>query len=208
MPVIIAILNQKGGAGKTTLSTNIACAIHQRGGNVLLVDSDPQGSSRDWKSVGESPLPVIGLDRPTLAKDLPAVTHGYDIVIIDGAPQLKDRAASAVKVAHAVLIPMQPSPYDIWAASDLIDIIKARQEVTDGQLKAAFVISRAIKNTTLTGEIHEVLQDYGLPVLKHGTTQRVAYAKSAAPGASVLDWNDPQAKTEINDLVDELEAWL
>ena len=69
--------------------------------------------------------------------------------VIDGAPQIADLAVSAIKAANLVLIPVQPSPYDIWAASDLVELVKQRIEVTDGRLRAAFVISRLIKGTRL-----------------------------------------------------------
>ncbi len=143
MTTVIAILNQKGGSGKTTIATNLAHALERSEGKVLLVDSDPQGSSRDWNEAnGGSILPVVGLDRETLAKDLQAISIGYDWIVIDGAPQIAKLSAAAVKVADLVVIPVQPSPYDIWACADLVDIIVARRSVTDGKPKAVFVIWR------------------------------------------------------------------
>ncbi len=85
-----------------------------------------------------------------------------------------------------MVIPCQPSLYDIWAASDLVDVIKARQDVTDGLSKAAFLVSRAIKNTKLGAEILEALEGYELPILKSQTTQRVAYPTTASEGKTVF----------------------
>src|SRR5699024_1891746 len=114
---VIAVLNQKGGSGKTTIATHLARAFQLEGSDVLLVDSDPQGSARDWAAVDENqPVPVVGIDRPTIARDLKSVAR-KDLVVIDGAPQAADLAISAIKAATAILIPVQPSPYDIWAAS-------------------------------------------------------------------------------------------
>lgn len=198
MVYVIALLNQKGGSGKTTIASNLAHAFRLDGEKVLLVDSDPQGSLRDWNEANEGELlPVVGLDRETLPKDLKAVTEGYDVAIIDGAPQIAKMSAAAVKAADLVLIPVQPSPYDIWACADLVDVIKARQEVTDGQPLAAFVISRAIKNTKLSGEIEKALTDYELPVLKASTTQRVAYPTTAAGGLTVMQEPKSPAALEI-----------
>jgi len=209
MSVVIAVLNQKGGAGKTTLSTNIATELYRQGAKVLLVDSDPQGSARDWNAAGEdNPVPVVGLDRPTLAKDLSAVSQGYDVVVIDGAPQIKDLAAAAIRVADAVLIPVQPSPYDIWAAADLVELIKIRQEILEGKLQAAFVVSRAIQNTRLCKEVFEALRGYSMDIFAASTSQRVAYAASAAEGLSVYDTNDNKAKQEITNIVKELMQWV
>ena len=188
MSKIIAVLNQKGGAGKTTLATNLSRALQENNKRVLLIDSDPQGSARDWNTAGDGEIvSVIGLDRPTLSKDIQSIKENSDWIVIDGAPQIAELSVSAIKCADVILIPVQPSPYDVWACEDLVDVIKARQEVTEGSPKAAFVISRAIKNTQLSKEISDALKDYDLPVFENYTSQRVIYAKSAAAGSTVLD---------------------
>ena len=194
----IAILNQKGGSGKTTLSTNLALALVRDNYQVLLIDSDPQGSLRDWNEANDAELiPVIGLDRETLPKDLKAVCNGYDFVVIDGAPQIAKMSAAAVKAADLVLIPVQPSPYDIWACADLVDIIQARQSVTNGFPLSYFVVSRAIKNTKLSEEILTALSGYELPIFKSRTTQRVAYPTTASLGLTVFQEPLSQAASEI-----------
>ena len=210
MSKIIAVLNQKGGAGKTTLSTNLARALQLDGDKVLLIDSDPQGSARDWNAAGNGELlPVVGLDRPTLAKDIQAIQDNQDWLIIDGAPQIAELAVAAIKCADMILIPVQPSPYDVWACEDLVDIIKTRQEVTNGKPKAAFIISRVIKNTQLSKEIGEALEGYGLPVFKNFTSQRVIYPKSAATGSTVLDAEGAtDAAAEIRAIAQELKEFL
>lgn len=207
--MIIGILNQKGGAGKTTISVNLARALQKEGQKVLLVDSDPQGSARDWHAAGNGELiTVVGLDRPTLDKDIKAMANGYDWILIDGAPQLAEMAVSAIKCSDIILIPVQPSPYDIWATEDLVDVIKARQQVTDGCPKAAFVISRQITNTNLGKEIRDVLMGYELPVFKNGTFQRIIYAKTAANGSTVLDTEpNGEAANEIKELIKELKEF-
>lgn len=206
--MIICILNQKGGAGKTTIAVNLARALRLSGESVLLVDSDPQGSARDWHAAGDGDfLTVVGLDRPTLSKDIQELSKGYDWVIVDGAPQLENMAVAAIKCADLVLIPVQPSPYDVWATEDLVEVVKARQEITEGRPKAAFVISRQIPNTNLGKEIRDTLSSYDLPVLEHGTFQRVIYAKSAAIGSTVLDLEPKgDASKEIKALALELRG--
>jgi len=206
---VIAVLNQKGGSGKTTIATHLARALQLDGAEVLLVDSDPQGSARDWAAVREDqPLTVVGIDRPTIDRDIKQVAR-KDFVVIDGAPQAADLAVSAIKAASFVLIPVQPSPYDIWAAADLVELVKQRIEVTDGKLQAAFVVSRAIKGTKIGAEVADALAGYGLPVLESRITQRVSYPGTAASGSTVLDAEpDGDAAAEVRALAAEIKQKL
>ena len=88
---IISVLNPKGGCGKTTISTNLARALHDRGQSVLIVDSDPQGSARDWHAANEdNPIELVALDRPNNVKTLRRMAANYDCVVIDGAAKLED----------------------------------------------------------------------------------------------------------------------
>jgi len=132
-----------------------------------------------------------------------------DFVVVDGAPQAADLAVSAIKAATFVLIPVQPSPYDIWATEDLVNLVKQRIEVTDNKLKAAFVVSRAIKGTKIGAEVESALAGYGLPILPTRITQRVIYPVTAARGTTVLD-SEPngEAAREINELVKQIEQLL
>ncbi len=206
---VIAVLNQKGGSGKTTIATHLARALQLAGADVLLVDSDPQGSARDWAAVREDqPLTVVGIDRPTIDRDLKQVAR-KDFVVIDGAPQAADLAVSAIKAADFVLIPVQPSPYDIWATADLVDLVKQRIEVTDGRLQAAFVVSRAIKGSRIGGEVTEALAGYGLPILASRITQRVSYPGTAAAGTTVMESEpDSDAAAEVHALATEIKQKL
>lgn len=207
--VVIAVLNQKGGSGKTTIATHLARALQMDGANVVLVDSDPQGSARDWAAVREDqPLLVVGIDRPTIERDLKALGN-KDFVVIDGAPQAADLAVSAIKSANIILIPVQPSPYDIWATADLVELVKSRIELTDGKLQAAFVVSRAIKGTKIGIEIDAALQGYCLPVLETRITQRVIYPSTAANGTTVLDEEpDGDAAKECRALAQAVKSMI
>lgn len=206
LPYVVSFLNQKGGAGKTTLATNIATKLLQVE-HVLLVDSDKQGSARDWHASGTSELAVIGLDRPTIAKDLKKISNGFDWVIIDGVPQLDDMAKETIKCSDLVIIPVQPSPYDIWATVDLIKIIK-RLQVTEDKPKAYFCINRKIPNTTLGREVFTALEDMDLPVMISSTTQRIAYINGVSRGETVFDTKDLQAKNEITNIANEIKKIL
>jgi chromosome partitioning protein len=202
----IAVLNQKGGAGKTTLSLHIAHSLVLREFKVLLVDADPQGSSRDWAAAreGEGLFSVIGLDRPVIHKELPKLSEGFDWVVIDGAPRVTDLTRSAIMAADLVLIPIQPSPLDIWAAHEVIELIQ-EAAIYKPDLSAAFVINRKIVNTAIVKETAEVLKQYEVTILDSSISQRVAFAEALSIGSTVLETspNSPAAD-EIRSLVDEI----
>lgn len=207
---IVAVLNEKGGCGKTTIATNLARGLQLEGLDVLIVDSDVQGSARDWgaaQSEVDTPV-VVGMDRPVLHKDIPKIEGGNDVVVIDGAARAETMQTSAIKAADLVLIPVQPSAYDIWSSETLVDLVRARQEVV-GKPEAAFVVSRQIVGTNLAGEAQEALESFDLPVLEGRTAQRVIYAEAASEGLSVLDV-DPSSKaaTEVRQIVDDTLAIL
>lgn len=207
---VIAVLNSKGGSGKSTLATNLARSIQLRGKDVLLVDSDPQGTARDWRDMQDEEdfPPVVGMDRATLHKDLKKVSDSFDHIVIDGAARLQEIVASAVKASDLVLIPVQPSAADLWATEGLIELIQTRQQVTGGKPRAAFVVSRQIVGTTLAGEIGDVLEEYGVPMLEGRTSQRVAYTEALNLGLSVLDLNGAEkAANEIRMITDEVLQW-
>jgi len=204
--MIISFQNQKGGVGKTTLSINVAAALALTGLRVLIVDSDPQGSVRDWASVREDtpPFHVIGMDRPTIHRDLPAMTENYDHIIIDAPPRVSELARSAILASDCVVIPVQPSPYDVWAAKEIVAIIN-EAAVFKENIKSVFVINRKITNTAIGREVKDALQVYNLPVLDAQVCQRVLFAESAATGKTIFEV-DPlsQAAVEIQTLTNEI----
>ena len=191
MASVIAVLNSKGGTGKTTLATNLAGWLHHGGARVLVVDTDPQGSARDWhhaRPEGVELPAVVAMDRPTVHREIGSIGAPYDFVVIDGAAKLEQVAASALKAADLVLIPVQPSGFDLWAVADLVDAVHVRREVTDGRPQAAFVVSRQVAGTHLAAEVAEALGGLGLPVFAGRTSQRVAYAEAAQSGLTVTDY--------------------
>jgi chromosome partitioning protein len=204
---IIAVLNQKGGVGKTTLSIHIATALASDGRTrVLLIDADPQGSALDWSAQrAAAPLfPVIGLPKPTLHREMAALSKGYDWVIIDGPPRVNELARSAIAASDAVLIPVQPSPFDVWAAQDIIDIVN-ECAVHKPDQQTRFVINRQFPNTTLGIEVKDALASFNVPMMMSVIRNRTEYAKAAKNGLTAIETepNGPAAR-EIASLVQEL----
>ena len=208
--MILAFLNQKGGVGKTTLAVHVAAALARNGARVLLIDADPQGSALDWATcrAADSLFPVIGFPKPKLHKEVPAHVPHYDYILIDGPPRVNELARSAIMAADLVVIPVQPSPYDVWAAKDIVDLIHDATTYREN-IKSVFVINRRIVNTAIGRDVAEALAGYDIPVLATQIGQRVAFAESAANGSTVLeDAPGSLASKEILALAEELRGQL
>lgn len=205
---ILAILNQKGGAGKTTICTNLAVELLQRGYTVAIIDTDPQGTASKWNAMREQQILVSQMLQPSsLAAGARAQEKGFDVVLIDGAAVVADAMAAAVKAADAVLIPCAPSLKDIWGTTGVIDIIQARHTVTDGVPLAAFIVNNAKRGRKLTKQIDETLLQLGLPVFDTHIHDLEAYKTIDMSGEGVVELEPKGAAAqEIRSLVDELIA--
>ena len=207
MPVV-AIVNQKGGTGKTTLATNLAWALAEKA-SVLLLDADAQASVQNW-AAGDAPLPpnltVHGTGPADLLQVVRTMATDYDWTIIDGPPGITRTSADAVRAADVVLIPAQPSPLDVWAASEIVAAVQARQQANNGRPRAAFVITMTQPRTRLSRQIDDALDELGIPVLEARTTRRVAYPNAINDGSSVITGRDQTARREILAIRDELEG--
>jgi len=206
--MILGILNQKGGVGKTTLSVNIAHELTRKnpGAKVLVVDSDPQQSSLSWSEVREKspPFDIIGFAKKSLHRDLPPIALNYDFIVIDGPPRVTELARSCIMASDIIIIPCTPSPYDIWASSETVALI-SESRIYKEKLKSVFAINRKIINTAIGRDVPEALEDLKTPVLKSHVSQRVIFAESAASGMTVFDM-EPEGKAaqEIVSLVNEI----
>ena len=204
--MIIGLLNQKGGVGKTTLSVNLAASLARTGARLLLIDADPQGSALDWAAAreGESLFSVIGFPRATIHKEIGKIGQGYDHIIIDGPPRVTDLSRSAIMASDVVLIPVQPSPYDIWSVDEIVKLTEEARVYRDN-LKVTFVINRKISNTIIGRDVREALAAYTVPTLAAAVTQRVIFAEAVAQGRAVYELDpDGPAAAEIEAVTNEL----
>lgn len=203
----IAFVNQKGGVGKTTLAVNVAGCMARRGLKVLFVDADPQQSALDWAGVRKEqcPFAIVGMPRPVIHKELPKLEEGYSHVVIDSPPSVHQLTQSIVGASDVVVVPVQPSPYDVWAAEAVLKVIDDASAVLNPSLKTVFAINRKIVNTAIGRDVASSLSEYGKPVLASEVCQRVAFAESAAQGKTVFEVDEnSSASAEIEALTTEI----
>ena len=183
---VIALLNQQGGAGKTTLATHLAGELGMQGARVILLDADPQGSALDWahrrsQAGGARLCGVYGLARDSLHQEAPQLAAQVDFVVIDGPPRVAALTRSALLAADLVLVPVQPSAYDVWASHEMVRLIVEAQVFRPG-LRAVFVINRRVVGTVIGREARDAFADQPFAALPTDVSQRIVFADSVAAG--------------------------
>ena len=203
---IIAIVGNKGGAGKTTLTVNLAAGI-SREHSIVVIDADPQGSSLQWRAIaGDNvnfPVYATTFSLREQAKQY-AVKNEY--ILIDCPPSVHaSQTTAALEFADLALIPVQPSPIDLWATVHIEKAINEAREVNPG-LKAMLVINQLEARTTLSRLVREVLSEIALPVANTAVRRRAVYRNSALEGKSVFDIGKrgAEAAAELDLLIKEV----
>lgn len=215
--MIISLVNQKGGVGKTTLSVCLAYESQLRGNKTLLVDADPQASVMSWTDNRDVNLPlphnlhVISMAKKTLYRDLPALTDGYDVVIIDSPPKITDITISVIAASEFIIVPCTPSPYDIWSSEEILkEIIKYHS--LNPKRQYAMLINIKRPNTDIAKLAKEAIvalcekMEESIPVLKTEIYQRVVFQETAVSGLAVQEKDkELKASSEIKELYEEIQ---
>ncbi|CRI64522.1 ParA [Thiocapsa sp. KS1] len=204
---IVAVVGNKGGTGKTTLSLNLAAGLGRRG-SVVIVDADPQQSAYQWRLIGDEnmALPAVVAAAFGLEKTVRALRDVHDHVVIDCPPSIKaPQTEHALRLADHALIPLQPSPMDLWATSHLARIIEQiRPE--NPRLRALIVMSQMEPRTTLSRLMPDAVAELDLPVARTSLQRRSIHRLCVLEGRSVFQAGrrGAAAAAEINDLIAEI----
>lgn len=206
MAKIITIAQQKGGAGKSTLAAHLAVSLMQKKFKVGIIDTDPQASLSTWYSLREE---VFGTDYTGLdfskasgirvANEIAHLKNKCDIVIIDSPPHTAMEAKSSIRAADLVLIPMQPSPTDLWASKATIEFCKQEQK------NHYVLLNRFNSKNKISQEIASQIENK----LDASLANRVSYAAAIFKGKTVIETEPKSAAAlEIRNLTDEISAIL
>ena len=210
---IIVITNQKGGCGKTTITMNLAPAIAKSGVRVLVVDGDPQGTSTRWAASAneEAPFPthVIGLANTTnkAHQEIKKFIDNYDYILVDCPPSVENPFTdSALLVADLALVPIKPTPADLWAAVGIKKVIKSASNFNESLL-SRIVVSMGQSNS-MSKDVSDIMDEFGIEKLNTKIYQRTVYTQATLRGGSVFDFKDEKAISEISRLAKEVLAIL
>jgi chromosome partitioning protein len=207
--MVIGITNLKGGVGKTTLTQNLAVAYAHQGKRVCIIDADKNQNSLEWSGARRSNLPevvVMGCTEPrALNKLVDTQKEIYEIVLIDGTPDLGEMTTRIMLASDLLLVPLLPSGHDFRSMVLLLQ----RFEQAKGfkpELPAYFILNKFDERVNFHADMVELLGNYDIPILTARVKSRIAYAQTGVSGMGVLEWTDQKAIEEIEALANEVLA--
>lgn len=208
---IITIANQKGGCGKTTITMQLAGALGRDKFKVLIVDADPQGTATRWASNADDLSPflshIAGLSAAgaKVHREVKKYVGQYDYILIDCPPSVDSiTPQSALMISDIVLIPIIPSPADLWAAVGIQQLIERVQGINEG-LQSRIIPNMCQANLSLTQEVLAVLNNFGIEISNTHLCLRTAYRQSAVLGKTVFDIKGAdKAVNEVEKLKNEV----
>ena len=205
MPVI-ALVGNKGGAGKTTLTVNLSVGL-ERHGRVVILDTDPQGSSAQWRSIADDDkLPPVISATESLVEMVRDLEQDNDYVVVDCPPSVQAPQTLAIlQVSDKALIPVQPSPFDLWASIHIENAV-TEARASNPSLQALLVINQLEPRTTLSQLMRDALAEIEVRVADTAIRRRAVYRASALEGRSVYNMGKrgAEATAELNQLIEEV----
>ena len=212
---IIAVVNPKGGVGKSNTCKNLARGLQIKGNAVLLGDTDPQASLNEWRltdSDSEQPEVVIMTNNTALLSEVNKANQiDLDYFIIDGMAMDFRMTMNLMGVADLVLIPLQPSPDDAVFLQELVELVNLNRLKRQGQPAAAFLLNLVDPRENLTGMVMEALEPLSLPVLATQIKRRSAFKNASAEGKTVYDKKGESYQScaqMFDSLIEEIKSML
>ncbi len=210
--MIVGVTNLKGGVGKSTITQNLAVSLAHRGYKVCILDTDlGQRSSMKWaaqRSEDVPAIPVLGTEADNVIKDAKEHERHYDLVLIDGSPQLELAQVKTLTASDLVLVPVSPSALDIWSMQQFMGKYEQVKAIKGDSIHGFIILNKFSGKTRLDKEVTEALDSLGLKVLNNKIADRVAYREAPINGLGVIEMKNDKAKEEINLLTDEVISMM
>lgn len=207
---ILTVCNQKGGSGKTTATMQLGGSFARRGFKTLIIDADPQGTATRWAASAsdEKPFPcsVVGLSAAgaKVHREVAKFVENYDLILIDCPPAADSPIPqSALLISDLALVPLVPSPLDLWASVGIREVILRMGEINDN-LQARLLLNQAQPNQNLTKETLDILSEFGIALCQTQWRQRAVFRQSAVWGQTVHELDNKAATEEVENLSNEL----
>jgi chromosome partitioning protein len=205
---VIAVVNQKGGTGKTTLSMNLAAGLGRRAPTRVL-DADPQRSASQWAQLAESerPFPVeVVAAADGVAAPLQAQNGHFTFTVVDCPPAMHSATVKEIlSLADLCLIPVLPSPMDLWASVGMVDMV-TRAQTDNPRLRAYLVLNQLESRNALSRAMEHALAEFNIPATRAGLQRRAVYRRVALEGSNVYDFTSlgAAAAQEIDAIIEEV----
>ncbi len=194
----IAVANLKGGCGKSTLSLNLASGLMSRGKSALL-DADPQGTLEHWLKASVEGMPSVVNASEDIKKSIKSAESDFDYIVIDCPPSLESgHTKQVLDLVDLLLIPVLPSPPDLWSSVHMVDAVKEAQK-TNKKLKSYLVRNQVESRSALSKAMRQAIEFCGLPALKSSLGRRASYRWAALEGISVYQFGK-RGDTAVNDI--------
>jgi len=214
--MIIGITTTKGGAGKTTVTINIATGLAMKGYDVCIIDADEgQFSALKWASYREDEdkhIQVVRVQAEKLNREAMELSKRYDIVLIDGRPTLSEVGDRIVMASDIIIIPIMPSAFDLESFQEYIPRykqVRSLKQDIGGDVKAYALLNGLVTSSNMSNEVKDAVTQIAdmhedVNVMKTSLKRRVIYSSSITNGLGVMEESDKKAVAEVNALTDEI----
>lgn len=208
---VITVTNLKGGSSKSTTVINLAVCFTNMSYSVIIVDIDKNNSSIHWSKLRPSQYPkvdVVGFDNAkALRENINSLIYKYEIVLIDGTPDLSPVASSIMLLADLIIIPVKVGVLDIWSTNILYQKY-INTKALNKETRAYFLLNQVHARAKMTNEAITALGNFNLKILDSMLHNRIAFSETIKGGIGVYEYTDSKAKNEVINLTNEILSIL